>query len=242
MSVNRKEAIKPLLYLPTTEPFPEPEILGAIQAVVIDAVRDPELTHLTARATGKAAGCLLLARTKPAEVLTEDELGPLLGSRIDGIVLSGCRGPADVQKLDVMLKVAEAAGGIPAGRTALLAEYAITPASVLSPHSLAGVSSRLSALIFDASALAEACGCIFSPDVKDKEVPAAVIAGRAAVVLRASEAGIVAYDILPAAATEEASVGRCFATSLRNGFSAVVARSPRQITLLSRGTRYSAVR
>ncbi|AFL52023.1 aldolase/citrate lyase family protein [Sinorhizobium fredii] len=228
MSVNRAQTMKPLLYLAAGEQLPAAMMLEAVQGIVVDATT-PQ-TRSSLRWPGKKAACLVLARIGPAETIDEDGLLALL-TEMDGVVLTACRGPADIQKLDVMLKVAEAAAGICQGRTALLAEYATVAESVLSPHSMAGVSPRLSALLFDASALAEACGCHRVTGTGD--VPAVVRAGRAAAVLRAREAGIAAYDMLPADAVDEAAVLRIWTNSLENGFSAVATRSPEQIDLLA---------
>ncbi|PDT46181.1 aldolase [Sinorhizobium fredii] len=229
MSVNRPQTMKPLLYLAAGEQPPAERVLQAVQATVVDATTLQSRPRLRHHGKGQSA-CLILARIGPAEGTDVEGLSALLAD-IDGVVLTACRGPADIQKLDVMLKVAEAAAGIPQGRTALLAEYATVAESVLSPHAMVGVSPRLSALIFDASALAEACGCQRVTGTGD--VPAAVRAGRAAVVLRAREAGIAAYDMLPADAVDEASVQRLWTNSLENGFSAVASRSPLQIDLLA---------
>ncbi|WP_373413939.1 aldolase [Ensifer aridi] len=230
MSVNLQQTIKPLLYQPRNEPLPAPASLSAVQGVVFDAAgnQPPRQVSTAARAS---TGCLFLTRIPSAENVNEHDLGVLLASGADGVVLAGCRGPADIQRIDVMLKVTEAAAGIPQGRTALLAEYATVPESVLSPHSLAGVSSRLSALIFDAAALAEACGCRRVTEAGD--VPAVVRAGRAAAVLRACEAGIAAYEMMPADAVDEWALRRLWINSLENGFSAVALRSWQQIDLLA---------
>ncbi len=228
MSVNGAQTTLPILYLPTGEPVPHREILSGIQAVVIAG---SETGRPSLDLPRKGAGCLLLARIETSGDPGEDELAALIGSGFDGIVLAGCRGPADLQRLDVLLKVAEAAAGKPQGRTVILAEYATTPESVLSPHSLAGASSRLSALVFDASALAEACGCRRVTETGD--VPAVVRAGRAAAVLRAREACIAAYDMLPVDADDEATVRRLWKNSVENGFSSVALRSPQQIDLLA---------
>ena len=230
MSVNRAQTIKPLLYLPAAEALPSAEMRKAVQGVIVEAGGDQLARLVAERASEQArAGCLFLARV--GSDVGEDELRLLLAGRIDGVVLAACRGPADLQKLDVMLKVAEAEAGIAQGRTALLAEYATVPESVLSPHALSGVSPRLSALIFDASMLAEACGCKRVTATGD--VPAVVRSGRAAVVLRAREAGIIAYEMLPADALDEAAVRRLWTSSLENGFSAMAVGSTEQIDLLA---------
>lgn len=228
MSVNDAKTIGPLLYLATDEPPPGKEILGAVQAIVLEAT-DGTVARAHPDLARRGAGGLLLARAKPTA--DEDQLAALIANGFDGVVLAQCRGPADIQRLDVLLKVAEAAVGTTQGRTVILAEYATVPESVLSPHSLAGASSRLSALIFDASALAETCGCKRVTETGD--VPAVIRSGRAAAILRAHEAGIAAHDMLPVDAIDEATVRRLWRSSLENGFSSVALRSPQQIGLLA---------
>ncbi|ASY62726.1 hypothetical protein SJ05684_c12710 [Sinorhizobium sojae CCBAU 05684] len=223
--------MKPLLYLTSAEPLPAPDRLSAIRAIVVDATNAGAMQMLSAAAEKPDRSCGLFARIGPAEDLNEADLGPLLSSRIEGVVLAGCRGPADIQKTDVMLKVAEAAAGLEQGKTALLAEYASVPASVLSPHPLAGASPRLSALIFDASALAEACGLQRVTETGD--VPAVVRLGRATAILRAREAAITAYEMFPADALDEWVVRRLWTNSLENGFSGAALRSAQQIELLA---------
>lgn len=228
MPVNDLQTTLPLLYLKPGQPLPSSEILRSVEAVVEEMAGSE--TRLTRSALpGTDARCLLLARVGMEGEPGEDELITLIGNGFDGVVRAGCRGPADVQKLDILLKVAEAATGKPHGRTVILAEYATTPESVLSPHSLAGASSRLSALVFDASVLAEACGC--RPVTATGDVPAVIRAGRAAAVLRAREAGLAAYDML-AADADEAALRRLWQNSVDNGFSSIALQSPEQIELL----------
>ncbi|PST24584.1 aldolase [Mesorhizobium plurifarium] len=228
MSVNGAQTILPILYLPAGEPPPPKEILTAVQAVVMTGGKTGWPPSVPPR---QDTGCLLLARIGTSGDPGEDELAALIGNGFDGVVLAGCRGPADIQRVDVLLKVAEAAAGIAQGRTVILAEYATAPESVLSPHSLADASPRLSALVFDASALAEACG--FRRVTETGDVPAAVRAGRAAAALRAREARIAAYDMLPVDADDEATVRRLWRNSIENGFSSVAIRWPQQIALLA---------
>ncbi len=224
--------MKPLLYLASGEPLPAAGSLLAVQALVVDATDAAAASQMLSAAAGRPGGtCALLARIWPADEPSEADLGVLLANLIDGIVLAGCRGPADIQKTDVMLKVAEAAAGIEQGKTALLVEYATGPESVLSPHALAGASPRLSALIFDATTLAEACGLRRVTGTGD--VPAVIRLGRATAILRAREAGITAYEMLPADALDEWAVRRLWANSMENGFSGAALRSVQQINLLA---------
>ncbi|MDK1492161.1 aldolase/citrate lyase family protein [Sinorhizobium sp. 7-81] len=226
MSVNRQQTIKPLLYLPATAPLPEADILGAVQGIVFDATGGNGVRDLASEIT--TTRCFI--RIGPVENLTEVDLDGVLASGIDGVVLTECHGPADIQKLDVLLRVAEAIAGSAAGSLAVLAEYATTPQSVLSPHSLKGASPRLKGFVFSAALLAESAGCAVPSEEKD--AAPVIVAGRAAAVLRASEAGVAAYDMLPGDADTEAAVRRYCAASARNGFSAVAAQSPQQIALI----------
>ncbi|MCA1441037.1 aldolase [Ensifer sp. IC4062] len=226
MSVNRKQTMKPLLFLPASAPLPEADILSAVQAIVFDPTGANDERDIASEIT--TTRCFV--RIGPVENITEADLNRVLASGIDGIILTECRGPSDIQKLDVLLRVAEAIGGSAAGSVAILAEYATTPESVLSPHSLKGMSPRLKALIFSAPALAASAGCALHAD--QTGAASVIVAGRAAAVLRAREAGIAAFDMLPADANDEAAVRRYCAMSARNGFSAVVAQSPQQVALL----------
>jgi len=227
--------MRPLLYLKSDEPLPAPESMDAVHAVVVDATEAAAASQLLSALAGRPRGtCGLLARIGPDGATSEADLGLLLASRIDGIVLAGCRGPAEIQRTDVLLKVAEAAARIKPGKTAMLVEYATRPESVLSPHALAGASPRLSALIFDASALAQACGLRRVTEAGD--VPAVIRLARATAILRAREAGIVAYEMLPDEALDEWTVRRLWANSMENGFSAAALRSVQQIDLLAAAT------
>ncbi|MCA1406798.1 aldolase [Ensifer sp. IC3342] len=231
MSVNRQQTMKPLLYLPASAPLPEADILRAVQAIVFDATGGDDMRDMASDTRpARTASWLRFVRIGPVENITEADLDRIVASGIDGVVLTECRGPADIQKLDVLLRVAEAIAGGPAGSLAILAEYATTPQSVLSPHSLKGASPRLKGLIFSAALLAESAGCALPSEEMD--AAPVIVASRAAVVLRASEAGIAAYDMLPVDADDEATVRRYCATSARDGFSAVVAQSPQQIVLI----------
>jgi citrate lyase beta subunit len=64
------------------------------------------------------------------------------------------------------------------------------------------------------------------------DVPVVIRLGRATAILRAREAGIAAYEMLPDDALDEWAVRRLWANSMENGFSAAVLRSTQQIDLL----------
>ncbi|WP_093232364.1 hypothetical protein [Sinorhizobium sp. NFACC03] len=231
MSVNRSQTMKPLLIVKGTAPAMEVAVLNALAGVIMDIGCDTEIVRSMARLAGRSFA--LLARVEPLERLDEEALNRLLDSGVDGIVLSGCRGRADIQRLDVMLRVAEAANGTAPNRIRIYAEYGGSPGGLLSPNPLTGSSSRLEALIFNGAALAKSLGCLEPTSAPHQRVEAPILAGRAYVVLRACEAGVPAYEVLPAATPDEAATRWAHSLSRDNGFASVVCNSIEQATIVS---------
>ncbi|WP_077961456.1 hypothetical protein [Ensifer adhaerens] len=225
MSVNRLQTIRPLLLDDGTALSLDVTVLNTLAGLILDAgCSDEKLFSLTRLQERDFA---ILARVEPAELSGEDELCRLLAAGIDGVVLSGCRGRADIQKLDVMLRVAEARTSIAADRIRIYAEYGGAPEGLLSPHRLTEASQRLEGLIFDGSALARAVGCKEPASAPHQGVAAPVLVARANVVLRAHEAGVPAFEVLPA--TADAAATRWALSQSRNdGFASVVCRSLEQ--------------
>lgn len=217
--------MKPLLIADGTALPPNLAAIHAMAGIILDVGCDTETLRGVANWQGRAFA--VLARVDPVERLSEDELNRVLGSGIDGVVLSGCRGRADIQRLDVMLQVAEATKGVTANRIRLYAEYGGAPEGLLSPHALAGSSTRLEALIFNGTALADALGCKEPTGASHQRLAAPVLAGRAYVALRAHEASVPAYEMLPADC-DGAATKWAVATSRDNGFASVVCRSIEQ--------------
>ncbi|NVD41133.1 aldolase [Ensifer sp. HO-A22] len=230
MSVNRFKTMKPLLLQSAEAPIVKSAVLGPFDGLIVDHVFDGDALARPARMVKNA--CRIFARIPPINRVTEDELFALLRNDIDGVVLAGCRNRADVQRLDVMLRVAEASTGSRPQKIAILAEYGAIPESVLSPCSLHESSPRLEGLVFDGQKLAAATGCEPLPVRQDQVTAAPVAAGRAATVLRAHEAGLACYDVLPQTAMTEIAVRQAFAASRADGFSSVVCRSPEQAAWL----------
>ncbi|MGF6171883.1 aldolase [Ensifer sp. 4252] len=226
MSVNRFKTMKPLLFQSVGAPLPTSVDLKAFGGIIVDlGFGNDALAQLVAVAK---SACHVFARIAPVNRLTENELISLLRQDIDGVVLSGCRSRMDVQRLDVMLRVAEASASSRAQHVAILAEYGTVPESVLSPYSLGEGSQRLEGLIFDGSELAGAIGGRPSTEAQNEVPVAPITAGRAVAVLRAHEAGLACYEMLPQTAVTEKAVRRAFAASRANGFSSVVCRSSEQ--------------
>ncbi|WP_312361720.1 aldolase [Ensifer sp.] len=230
MSVNRFKTKKPLLSLRPGALLPTSVGFGAFGGIVVDFGSNN--AALTALVTATRGACRVFARIASIDRVTEGDLAQLLDRHIDGVMLGECRGRVDVQRLDVMLRVAEASAGIRRQHIAILAEYGTTPESVLSPHSLDECSLRLEGLVFDGNALATALGCA-SPNTRlDVTQPASIVAGRAAAILRAREASLDCYETLPQAALTENAVRIAMAASRANGFSSVVCHMPQQAAWL----------
>ncbi|MGT2442740.1 aldolase [Ensifer adhaerens] len=228
MSVNRLQTIRPLLFADDDALSLDVSVLNTLAGLILTAGCGHETRLGLALMEGRDFA--LLACVEPVGLLHEDDVHRLLDGGIDGVVLTGCRGRADIQKLDVMLRVAEARIGLPANRTRIYAEYGAAPEGLLSPHTLAGCSQRLEGLIFNGSALAKAVGCKEPASAAHQGVAAPVLAGRANVVLRAHEAGIRAYEVLPP--TADAAATRWALSQSRNdGFASVVCRSPEQAVI-----------
>lgn len=231
MSVNRFKTMKPLLFQGAEAPVPPSSVLGSVDGLIVELRFGGDTL---ARPAGVARSTLrIFARIPPINRVTEDALFALLRNDIDGVLLSECRSRADVQKLDVMLRVAEASTGSRPQQIAILAEYGAVPESVLSPYSLHESSPRLEGLVFDGQTLAAAMGCEPPPGRQDQVTAAPVAAGRAATVLRAHEAGLACYDVLPQTAITELAARQAFAASRADGFSSVVCRSPEQAAWLN---------
>ena len=231
MSVNRFKTMRSLLLQGAEAPVPTSAVLGTVDGLILELGLGGDAP---ARPVGVARNaCRIFARIPPINRVTEDALFALLRSDIDGVVLSECRSRADVQKLDVMLRVAEASTGSRPQQIAILAEFGAVPESVLSPYSFHESSPRLEGLVFDGQKLAAATGCEPLPAGQDQVTAPPVATGRAATVLRAHEAGLACFDVLPQTAMTELAVRQAFAASRADGFSSVVCRSLEQATWLN---------
>ncbi|WP_173516309.1 aldolase [Ensifer sesbaniae] len=230
MSVNRSQTMKPLLIVKSALPAMDIVALNALAGIIVDIGSDTDTLAGMAGLAGRTFA--LLARVGPLERLSEDALQQLLDSGADGIVLSGCRGRADIQQLDVMLRVAEAANGTAPNPIRIYGEYGGSPEGFLSPHPLTDSSPRLKALIFNGLALAKSVGCQEPTSARHQRVAAPILTGRANVVLRAFEAGVPAYEVLPAT-PDEAAARWVRSQSRDNGFASVVCNSVEQAAILS---------
>jgi len=160
----------------------------------------------------------------------ERDVTVLKNGRPQAILLSACRNVADIQKLDVVLTVFEAEGNLPIGSTAILAECGAEAEFFLSPHSLAGKSARLRGLVLNAQALSEITGS--EPDAYAQ--PAPLSFARAVCVLKAAEARVPCYEMLPPE-IGPVEMLNAQAESKANGFDNIVV-SPAHLAARLKGT------
>lgn len=144
--------------------------------------------------------------------------------RVAAIVLGDCRDGGDLARLGTRLGVWEALLDRPDGSTAMLAELA--PAALLHPATLATARPRLVGLMWDATALAEACGG--EHDGLEDSGPAVTV--RTLLVLAGASLALPVYDT----ASPDAALEQAAAAARRLGFTGKVAAHPGQVAALER--------
>jgi citrate lyase subunit beta / citryl-CoA lyase len=240
MSVNRFE-IMPLLLCAKPHALVLPAEVGIRRPVtmIID-IREGWATD-KARTEAQAIldsryseGAAFLRIGIPDDAKSQDAIRTLAALRPDGFVLSGCSGVADIQKLDVMLRVAETECGLEAGAIAILAECGEMPAFFLSAQPLGGVSARLKGLIFDATALTKATASQANNNAAGRSGAPALFA-RAAAVLKARAAGLSCYELLADEPLSSDELHTARDVSLADGFSGVIARDAAHLAALAAG-------
>lgn len=157
---------------------------GEAQAEGMDAVLFP-----ATRTDASGAARFVLVATGDGE----DAIRRAVAIRPDGIALAGCLRGADVQRLDVLLSVAEAEADMAPG---ILPVLALTDGLLPSPrseHGFTGKSPRLGGLVWDWQALQRLTGAARVRDEAGRWTDA-FAAARGAVLLSAKAAGLRAYD------------------------------------------------
>ncbi|PJI42696.1 MAG: hypothetical protein CTR54_09380 [Rhizobium sp.] len=158
----------------------------------------------------------------------------ILPARPNGLIVTGVRNGVDLQRIDVMLSVAEAIAGREHGATALLAIIGDNPAGPLDAGSLAGKMPRLGAIGRNATALAAALGI-------ERHSPApsassAVSLSRGLTVLAAAKAGVAALDWIDPALEGEALIEAC-GRARADGFGILATEEPEQLTAIAAAYR-----
>jgi citrate lyase beta subunit len=231
MSVNRFEITLPAICATPDALLPHIDAYAA--ATVILDIRKDWLSWSAAGQTHRpsATGSTLFRVGGPDDEAGQTAIERLVAQHPHGFVLSGCGGVADIQKFDVMLRVAEARCGIEAGSIALVAELGENAAFLLSQTSLKGVSRRLRAIIFDSEGVTLATASQ-SFNAAASRAGAPLLLARGAAVIKARQAGISCYELLNEG-DDDPRTTRDIA--LADGFSGVIARNAEQLKALAAG-------
>lgn len=159
-----------------------------------------------------------------------DDLAAVMPARPDGVLLPKCV-PADLRTLDHYLSAFEAAHGIAAGQTRVIAIATETPAAMFALGSYAGVAARLEALTWGAEDLA---ACIGGDNRRADSVYDDVYRlARALCLLAAADAGVMAIDTIFTDFKDEAGLKTECAAARRSGFAAKMAIHPAQIAAIN---------
>ncbi|MCV3737523.1 hypothetical protein OCK02_15005 [Rhizobium sp. TRM96647] len=190
------------------------ETIAAADALICSAAPPPE------------PGCRIIL--VPADE-SESTLCEVVRLRPFALALMDCRSGADVQRLDVLLSVAEAVKGVEPGTTRILAW---TDGLLPAPFDEAGFhgkSARLCGLVWDWRPLARLLGASRCRDDHGCWTP--TFAGaRAATLMSAKAAGVSAYEVVEGGSELSADCRHARA----DGFDGRVATDAGQIAIINR--------
>ncbi len=166
---------------------------------------------------------------------SEEALRTVVRLRPTAVALLDCRSGADVQRLDVLLSVAEAEEGLDPGMTAILAW---TDGLLPAPYDATGFvgkSARLSGLVWDWRPLARLLGAGRWQDEQGAWT-AAFAGARSMTLMAAKAAGVAAYEV--AAGGDHFSAGCRRARA--DGFDGCVAVEAGQVAIINQAYRSAA--
>lgn len=158
----------------------------------------------------------------------------ILPARPDGLLVSGVRNGADLQRMDVTLSVAEAVAGQDPGGTVVLAIIGDNPAGLLDAGSFAGRTPRLRAIGRTAAVLAATLGIERHSPAPSASSAVSVSGGLT--VLAAAKADVAALDWIDPALEGEALSEAC-ARARADGFGVLVTENPEQLTAIAAAYR-----
>ena len=188
-------------------------------ARLLSEPRDPRpQTKLIARVSGLSSG------------ETDADLDAAMACAPWAILLPGCAGAADVQRLSVKLAVREASLGLEDGATRVIAMIDAARAVLASP-TLVGSSGRLAGIAWDAEALCRDLGAETSRDATGGYAGALRYA-REATLLAAAAARVPAIDA--ACPGDSVALAAEVEAARRDGFRGKLACDPAQAALINR--------
>jgi citrate lyase subunit beta/citryl-CoA lyase len=179
--------------------------------------------------SGLAAAAGQGLRLRLAQIDTEAEDGFVQRVQPAFILLSGLSSAAELQQADVALSVIEAEREWPQGAVRLMLEVS-SPAQLLDPTRLQGLSVRLCGLVLDEPLLAAR---LHLPTAEGSGASAVLQAARARVVLLAADAGVPASLALPQPLDDAYALARLQAVAQADGFAGLLLRNAAQVEALS---------
>ncbi|HVK93044.1 MAG TPA: hypothetical protein VM468_16850 [Mycoplana sp.] len=150
-----------------------------------------------------------------------------------GVVLANCRTGADIQRLDVLLSVAEVEEGMPLGKTRILATTDGLLPLPFSEAAFGRKSRRLAGLVWDWRLLATTLGA--TRHRADGRWTDAFALARATTLLTAKASGIAAYDV--ALPLPEADFAADCIGARADGFDGRLTDSPDQVAAINAAFR-----
>jgi len=170
----------------------------------------------------------LLVRINAFETgLSAADLAAVMPYRPDGIVLPKCDGPDQVRRLAYMLDALEAANGIAAGRTLILAIVTETAASLFRLGGYRGSSERLWGMMWGAEDLAASFGATTNRDAGGVLSPYQL--ARNLCLAGAAAAGVVAVDTVATVIDDLTAVEQEAREARRDGFMAKGVIHPKHV-------------
>lgn len=227
------KSLHSLLVVKTPEPDNPPATAGALVISTGQTISDWQAAALfltrNRQGTGGTPLLVLVDSTLDHDALDE-RLEILMPARPDGIILTGVREGADLQRLDVALSVAEAMAGREPGETAVVAMIGDNAAGLLAAGNFADRTPRLRALGHNATALAVALGVENSPHHQSADGSRAL--SRGLTILGAAKAGVAALDWLaPTLAGDD--LQRACIEARHAGFAALITENPDQLAAIT---------
>ncbi|GEO83235.1 MULTISPECIES: hypothetical protein [Alphaproteobacteria] len=150
-------------------------------------------------------------------------LSVIIPARPDGLLVTGVRAGADLQRIDIALSVAEVMAGREPGTTALVAIMGDNPSGLLAAGSFAGKSTRLRGIGWRAAMLADQMG--IDTGQRAQIQTDAISLGRGLTALAATTAGVTALDWLDPNLLAT-PLSRACADARANGFGALITGNP----------------
>ncbi len=189
-------------------------------AFLADAVQRSPRPRLYVRVNGLKSG------------VTEDDLGAVMRTPPDGVLLPKCLNGAAIQHLGAMLAVKEAEHDLANGATRIMAIVTETAASIFNLGTYGGASQRLEALTWGAEDLAACLGAETNRGAGGGYSFPYLLA-RSLTLFAAASAGALAIDAVHGKFRDLAGLRLECEAAKRDGFAGKMAIHPAQIEIIN---------